>query len=228
MLAVDPPLSYAEIAEQLGVPVGSIGPTRGRGLARLRQTAAIKSYVEAWTAFTAEEGGRDVLALGGPRHSSTGPASPWADDEALGAELIAALAERETYERVVASANGRSARPRHVRRRAGLEMDLLLSSSVRLHRARLARRCPRPLRRGLPTLVLEGHALGVEVEVESSSIEGQLLPATPGRVNLRTPRVSSRPSRPRRGIFRFDVTRRAAAAGVSSERGTCLTQWLPY
>ena len=64
MLAVDPPLSYAEIAEKLGVPVGSIGPTRGRGLARLRQTAAIKNYVQAWTASTAEEGGRDVLALG--------------------------------------------------------------------------------------------------------------------------------------------------------------------
>lgn len=64
LLAVDPPLSYAEIAERLGVPVGSIGPTRGRGLARLRQTAAIKNYVRAWSAATAEEGGRDVLALG--------------------------------------------------------------------------------------------------------------------------------------------------------------------
>ncbi|MBO3083538.1 RNA polymerase sigma factor [Cellulomonas fengjieae] len=64
LLAVDPPLSYAEIAERLGVPVGSIGPTRGRGLARLRQTAAIKKYVRAWSAATADEGGRDVLALG--------------------------------------------------------------------------------------------------------------------------------------------------------------------
>ena len=64
MLSVDPPLSYAEIAEKLGVPIGSIGPTRGRGLARLRETAAIKNYVAAWTAPTAGEGGRDVLALG--------------------------------------------------------------------------------------------------------------------------------------------------------------------
>ena len=32
----DPPASYAEISEQLGLPVGSIGPTRGRCLARLR------------------------------------------------------------------------------------------------------------------------------------------------------------------------------------------------
>lgn len=64
LLAADPPLSYAEIAERLGVPVGSIGPTRGRGLARLRQTAAIKNYVRAWKAPTTDEGGRDVLALG--------------------------------------------------------------------------------------------------------------------------------------------------------------------
>jgi len=64
MLSVDPPLSYAEIAEKLGVPIGSIGPTRGRGLARLRETAAIKNYVAAWKAPTAGEGGRDVLALG--------------------------------------------------------------------------------------------------------------------------------------------------------------------
>jgi RNA polymerase sigma factor (sigma-70 family) len=36
MLMADPPASYAEISDQLGVPIGSIGPTRGRCLARLR------------------------------------------------------------------------------------------------------------------------------------------------------------------------------------------------
>lgn len=36
MLMADPPVSYAEISDQLGLPVGSIGPTRGRCLARLR------------------------------------------------------------------------------------------------------------------------------------------------------------------------------------------------
>jgi RNA polymerase sigma factor (sigma-70 family) len=36
LLMVDPPISYAEISDQLGVPVGSIGPTRGRCLAKLR------------------------------------------------------------------------------------------------------------------------------------------------------------------------------------------------
>jgi RNA polymerase sigma factor (sigma-70 family) len=36
LLMADPPMSYAEISDELGLPVGSIGPTRGRCLARLR------------------------------------------------------------------------------------------------------------------------------------------------------------------------------------------------
>jgi RNA polymerase sigma factor (sigma-70 family) len=36
MLMADPPASYAEISDELGLPVGSIGPTRGRCLVRLR------------------------------------------------------------------------------------------------------------------------------------------------------------------------------------------------
>jgi RNA polymerase sigma factor (sigma-70 family) len=36
LLMADPPLSYAEISDQLGLPIGSIGPTRGRCLAKLR------------------------------------------------------------------------------------------------------------------------------------------------------------------------------------------------
>jgi RNA polymerase sigma factor (sigma-70 family) len=36
LLMADPPVPYAEISDELGLPVGSIGPTRGRCLARLR------------------------------------------------------------------------------------------------------------------------------------------------------------------------------------------------
>jgi RNA polymerase sigma factor (sigma-70 family) len=36
LLMADPPISYTEISDQLGLPIGSIGPTRGRCLARLR------------------------------------------------------------------------------------------------------------------------------------------------------------------------------------------------
>ena len=36
LLMADPPVSYVEISDQLGLPIGSIGPTRGRCLDRLR------------------------------------------------------------------------------------------------------------------------------------------------------------------------------------------------
>ena len=37
LLMSDPPVSYAEISDQLGLPVGSIGPTRKRCLAKLHE-----------------------------------------------------------------------------------------------------------------------------------------------------------------------------------------------
>lgn len=36
LLMADPPVPYADISDELGLPIGSIGPTRGRCLARLR------------------------------------------------------------------------------------------------------------------------------------------------------------------------------------------------
>jgi RNA polymerase sigma factor (sigma-70 family) len=36
LLMADPPVSYADISDELGLPIGSIGPTRARCLARLR------------------------------------------------------------------------------------------------------------------------------------------------------------------------------------------------
>jgi RNA polymerase sigma factor (sigma-70 family) len=38
LLMVDPPMSYQEIGDELGLPVGSIGPTRGRCISRMRAT----------------------------------------------------------------------------------------------------------------------------------------------------------------------------------------------
>src|SRR5262249_6592577 len=46
-LIEDPPLSYAEIAAALGIPVGSIGPLRGRCLDRLRSDPAIAALISA-------------------------------------------------------------------------------------------------------------------------------------------------------------------------------------
>jgi DNA-directed RNA polymerase specialized sigma24 family protein len=36
MLMADPPVPYTEISDQLGLPIGSIGPTRRRCLSQLR------------------------------------------------------------------------------------------------------------------------------------------------------------------------------------------------
>jgi RNA polymerase sigma factor (sigma-70 family) len=46
MLMTDPPRSYAEISATLGIPVGSIGPTRARCLAQLRRSRHISSVLD--------------------------------------------------------------------------------------------------------------------------------------------------------------------------------------
>jgi RNA polymerase sigma factor (sigma-70 family) len=47
MLLEDPPPSYAEISRRLGMPIGSIGPTRARALEHLRATGALNSLLAA-------------------------------------------------------------------------------------------------------------------------------------------------------------------------------------
>ncbi|MGH3794711.1 MAG: RNA polymerase sigma factor [Pseudonocardiaceae bacterium] len=49
LLAADPPLPYEEIARRLGIPRGSIGPTRARALRRLRECDAISAMLETST-----------------------------------------------------------------------------------------------------------------------------------------------------------------------------------
>ncbi|BCJ56763.1 RNA polymerase sigma factor [Micromonospora endophytica] len=44
LLTADPPLTYRETADRLGVPVGSIGPTQARCLRRLRDCPALAPY----------------------------------------------------------------------------------------------------------------------------------------------------------------------------------------
>jgi RNA polymerase sigma factor (sigma-70 family) len=43
ILLADPPVPYADISERLGIPVGSIGPTRARALEQLRSTRALRA-----------------------------------------------------------------------------------------------------------------------------------------------------------------------------------------
>jgi RNA polymerase sigma factor (sigma-70 family) len=47
MLTADPPYSYADISRLLGIPIGSIGPTRSRVLDKLRDTEAVRAYLDA-------------------------------------------------------------------------------------------------------------------------------------------------------------------------------------
>jgi RNA polymerase sigma factor (sigma-70 family) len=49
MLIADPPVPYAEISGKLGIPVGSIGPTRARCLQRLRQYPAVAALIGSGT-----------------------------------------------------------------------------------------------------------------------------------------------------------------------------------
>jgi RNA polymerase sigma factor (sigma-70 family) len=46
MLLSDPPSSYADISATLDIPLGSIGPQRGRCLGRLRRSPALIALVE--------------------------------------------------------------------------------------------------------------------------------------------------------------------------------------
>ena len=47
LLIADSPTPYAEISARLGMPLGSIGPTRGRCLDRLRSDPAIAALIDA-------------------------------------------------------------------------------------------------------------------------------------------------------------------------------------
>ena len=47
LLLEDPPVPYAEISARLGIPVGSIGPTRARCAEKLRRDPAIAALIDA-------------------------------------------------------------------------------------------------------------------------------------------------------------------------------------
>ena len=55
LLAADPLLPYAQISARLGIPVGSIGPSRSRCLDKLRHHPAIAIVIDAEPARAANE-----------------------------------------------------------------------------------------------------------------------------------------------------------------------------
>jgi DNA-directed RNA polymerase specialized sigma24 family protein len=46
LLVADPPLPYAQISAELGIPVGSIGPSRSRCLDKLRHHPALAALID--------------------------------------------------------------------------------------------------------------------------------------------------------------------------------------
>jgi RNA polymerase sigma factor (sigma-70 family) len=52
MLIQDPRVPYAQISAELGIPIGSIGPTRRRCLAKLRRHPAVAALIDAETGST--------------------------------------------------------------------------------------------------------------------------------------------------------------------------------
>ena len=45
LLLADPPLPYREVSRMLGIPIGSIGPTRARALDQLRNSNALRGFL---------------------------------------------------------------------------------------------------------------------------------------------------------------------------------------
>jgi RNA polymerase sigma factor (sigma-70 family) len=58
LLIADPPVRYAEISAKLGIPVGSIGPTRRRCLDKLRRDPALAALINAAEATSDQQGAR--------------------------------------------------------------------------------------------------------------------------------------------------------------------------
>lgn len=46
LLAAHPPIPYADVSRRLGMPIGSIGPTRARCLKKLRETSAVRTFFD--------------------------------------------------------------------------------------------------------------------------------------------------------------------------------------
>jgi len=63
LLIADPPVPYTAISSELGIPVGSIGPTRARCLDKLRRHPALAALINA----PAETPGRQPRPLPTPR-----------------------------------------------------------------------------------------------------------------------------------------------------------------
>jgi len=71
LLTEDPPVPYAQISARLGIPVGSIGPTRYRCLQKLRRHPAIDALITQNTTATRYDLTATVLATASTARSTS-------------------------------------------------------------------------------------------------------------------------------------------------------------
>ena len=163
---------------------------------------------------------------------SSGLIARWSGDDALAEDLGEALAEAALKERVLTGAKTAFAAHRGmIAARANLDLELMLLTLVYDSRQGSEALAVRDRSGGTSrTLVFESTDLGVEVEVEPDSIEGQLIPARSGRVTLRSPdQTIATTETDEVGYFRFDVHPSGPIRlECTNETGTCVTEWLPW
>jgi RNA polymerase sigma factor (sigma-70 family) len=75
MFIEDPPIPYAQISARLGIPVGSIGPSRSRCLEKLRRDPAIAALINAEAASAGGGTVRAVVTSGRPSKAVKGEES---------------------------------------------------------------------------------------------------------------------------------------------------------
>jgi len=163
-------------------------------------------------------------------HGDDGVNGQWVDDEALARDLTAALAEDDLY-RGIEQAGLRAFGFQRQLVALRDELDLLLLELVHDSENNDALVAVRD-RSGTDTrsLVFEGLGIGVEVELTDDHVEGQLIPAGPGRVMLHGPDgVLAEVDTDEVGYFRVDVRPHGPVQLVcSSDTGACATQWLVW
>lgn len=159
-------------------------------------------------------------------------AAAWTDDDGLAAALGDALREADVADRVAAA--GRTAFAAHrreVAERDDLALELFLLTLV--HDSELVGG-PAGVRDRAGstsrTLVFEGDGVGVEVELQEGQVEGQLVPAQPGRVTVRRPEGDvAVVETDEVGWFHVDARPHGPVRLVcESAAGTCVTQWLSW
>jgi hypothetical protein len=162
----------------------------------------------------------------------TGLIARWTVDDALAEDLGDALAEQAVAQRVTASASTAFAAHRGMlAARANLDLELMLLTLVYDSHESPEALAVRDRSGGSSrTLVFESDNLGVEVEIESGGIEGQLIPPRAGRVTLRSPdQTIATAETDEVGYFRFDVHPGGLLRlECTNAEGTCVTEWLPW